>query len=88
MVPGSEKGGFGTQVNGISPNGIVIGVFTDPAGTLHTLLWIDGQPFTADFPKMPYTEAHSMNAQGDFTGAYATDPMGNVHGFLATPKSQ
>ena len=38
-VPGSEKGGFGTQANGINIFLQVVGVYTDPTGMFHGMLW-------------------------------------------------
>lgn len=86
-VAGSEQGGFGTQANGINIHREVVGIFSDPQGNGHGLFWAGGQAFTLDFPGSLFSEAHTINAQGDITGAYATDPTGNtIHGFVAYPK--
>ena len=87
-VPGSEKGGFGTQANGVNNRQEVVGVFSDPQGTFHGLVWTFGQSFILDYPNAPYSECHSINAQGDITGAYITDLSGaNYRGFVAFLKN-
>lgn len=61
-----------------------MGVFTDPQGNFHGLFWAGRQSFTLDYPHMPYSECHSINAQGDITGAYISDLTGpNYRGFVA-----
>ena len=87
FVPGSEAGGFGTQVNGVNDAKKVVGTFTIPSGALAGLVWFRGDYFTLNYPAMPFTELHSINNRGEITGAYATDPFGQFeHGFLAIPK--
>jgi probable HAF family extracellular repeat protein len=84
FVPNSEQGGFGTQANGINNRQEVVGVFTDPTGVFHGMLWMGGQAFTVDVPGVPYTECHSINSRGDITGAYLLDPNGfSYRGFVA-----
>jgi hypothetical protein len=89
FVPGSDAGGFGTQVNGINDEKVVVGVYSDPQGRGHALLWAQGRAFTVDYPGQPFNEAHSINNRGDITGAYINDPHGYpVHGFLAVRKDR
>ena len=87
-MPGSDAGGFGTQVNGINDSNKVVGTFTTPMGSLSGLVWFRGNYFTLNYPAQPFTELHSINNHGEITGAYSTDPSGNsvIHGFVATPK--
>ena len=87
FVPGSEAGSFGTQINGLNNAKKVVGTFTTPAGSLAGLVWFRGEYFTLNYPKMPFTELHSINNRGEITGAFAADPInGPVHGFVAIPK--
>ena len=91
FVPGSDTGGFGTQVNGINNAKKVVGTFTTPSttgfGSLAGLVWFRGDYSTLNYPDMPFTELHSINNHGAITGAYATDPFGqHIHGFVAIPK--
>ena len=66
-----------------------MGVYTDPVGTFHGMLWAGGQAFSIDYPGVPYTELHSINATGDVTGAYIVDPSGeNYRGFVAYRKNR
>ena len=89
QVAGSEKGGFGTQANGVNIFLDVVGVFSDPQGMFHGFLWAGGQPFLLDFPGAPYSEAHSINNHGDVTGAYIVDLSGfNYRGFVAYRKDR
>jgi probable HAF family extracellular repeat protein len=88
FVDGSDKGGFGTQANGINDLGEVVGVFTDQKGVFHGFLWALGQAFSLDFPNVPYTEAHGINIRGDITGAYLPDMSEHsYHGFVAYRKN-
>ncbi len=88
FVPGSDQGGFGTQANGINDFGLVVGIFSDPAGNGHAMLWFRGQAYTVDYPKALFSEAHTINDLGQITGAYIDDdsPTAVTHGFVATPK--
>ena len=84
FVPASDQGGYGTQVNGINDFNTLVGVFSDPTGGVHGLLWVHGQYFSLDYPQALFTEAHVINDRGDITGSYTSDPTGaTVHGFLA-----
>ncbi len=84
--PGAAAEGFGTQISGINIFGEATGV-TYTQGSFNGILWVDGTFFTVNFPGMPYNELHSVSDRGDLTGAYASDPDGQVlHGYLAFPK--
>ena len=53
----------------------------------HGMLWAGGQTFRLDFPGMLYSEAHSIDANGDITGAYIQDLTGpNYRGLVAYRK--
>ena len=85
FVPGSEAGGFGTQVIGLNNSKKVVGTFTTPMRLLAGLVWYRGDYFTLNYPASLFTELHSINNRGEITGAYATDPF-SIHGFVAIPK--
>jgi uncharacterized membrane protein len=86
-VPGSPQGGFGTQVNGINGVKTIVGVFSSPDGNGHGLVWRAGTFYTLDFPGALFSELHCINIDGVITGAYSTDPKGElIHGFVAYPK--
>ena len=84
--PGADKLGFGTQISGVNIFGTAVGTYFDGA-TLHALMWVGGKFFIADVPGTPYNELHAINDRGDITGAYGTDPSGQVlRGFVAFPR--
>jgi hypothetical protein len=81
--PGSAKEGFGTQISGVNIFNVAVGVYFD-GKAFNAMLWQDGKFFTVNFPNTPYNELHSINDRGDVSGAYDTDPSGQVlHGFVA-----
>ena len=84
FVPGSELGGFGTQVNGINNDGTVTGTYTDPSGLGHGLIVKNGVYNSFTIPGSPFSEIHTINAQGDFVGSYFDANFG-AHGFIASP---
>lgn len=82
-VPGSEAGGFGTQVNAVNNKRTAGLVFSDGAGTYHAGLWIGGVVYNVDYPGQAlYNEVNGMNNNGDFTGDYSSDGK-TLTGFLA-----
>ena len=87
FIAGSDQGGLGTQVNGISNFNAVVGVFSDATGYFHGLLWTNGTAYELDYPSAVYNEAHTINDLGVITGSYSTDPTGTlIHGYVAYPR--
>ena len=48
FVPGSDQGGFGTQVVGVNNSGEAVGVFSDSDGLFHGFVYNQGNYFTLD----------------------------------------
>ena len=86
-LPNADMGGLGTQASGLNDLQQVVGVYTDPQGQFHGLFWAGGQSCKLDYPGVPYSENHAINARGDITGAYIVDLTGpNYRGFVAYRK--
>ena len=87
-VPGASDGFFGTQINGINDENVVVGVY-GAGPTLAGMVWTNGRFATLNYPKAGFTELHSINNRGEITGAYSPTPGGQeIHGFLAIPKDR
>lgn len=83
FVPGSDLGGFGTQVVSVNDSGEAVGVYSDSAGNFHGFVYKNGQYLTLDYPGAQiFTELHGINDNGDISGGYF-DPSGVGHGFVA-----
>jgi hypothetical protein len=88
-VPDSDRGGFGTQVNGITNGNVAGGVYSDPSGRFHGFLWSKGKFYRVDCPNKPYSEVNGLNTRGDVTGDYASEKQGNtLIGFVAFRKGR
>jgi uncharacterized membrane protein len=78
-VPGSS----GTRAFGISPQGDIVGSYTNGTGT-HGYLLRDGAFTTIDYPGAATTEAWGINPRGDIIGRYTVRGVPGVRGFLLT----
>ncbi len=71
-----------TQLNDISANEQIIGVYDDAGGNEHGFLQV-GATFTPiDYPGATLTSAWGINSPGQIVGTYF-DSVGIVHGYLA-----
>lgn len=82
LVPGS----LSTAGWDMSPQGNVVGSFTDSSGLHGFLRTADGVYTTIDFPGATATAARGINPGGEIVGWFI-DSNGQ-HGFLAVPTSQ
>lgn len=75
-VPGSNL----TAVWDVGPEGALVGVYRNPAGT-HGFLLEEGEYTSIDYPAAAITRAFGINAGGDIVGSYVSG--GVSHGYLA-----
>lgn len=75
-VPGSNL----TAVWDVAPDGALVGVYRNAAGT-HGFRLQDGEYTSIDYPAATLTRAFGTNAAGDIVGNYVS--AGVVHGYLA-----
>jgi hypothetical protein len=80
LVPGS----LSTEGWDMSPQGNVVGDFTDSSGLHGFLRTADGTYTKIDFPGATATAARGINPGGDIVGWYV-DSNNKTHGFLAVP---
>ena len=73
-----------TQVQGINPEGEMVGLYVDTAGKQHGFLFRRGDFSTIDYPGAIATDARGINRNGDIVGAFTNVPGGppNIHGYL------
>src|SRR6266545_562428 len=76
-VPGSNL----TAVWDVGPEGALVGVYRNSAGT-HGFLLEDGEYTSIDYPAATLTRAFGINAAGDIVGTYVKD--GLARGYLAS----
>ncbi len=75
-VPGSNL----TTAWDVSPDGAIVGVYRDTAGT-HGYVLEEGTFTAIDFPGASATRAFGINARGDIVGTYV-DATGKTRGFV------
>jgi len=73
-----------TQVQGINPEGEMVGLYVDTAGKQHGFLYRRGDFSTIDYPGAIATDARGINRNGDIVGSFTNVPGGppNIHGYL------
>jgi len=73
-----------TQVQGINPEGEMVGLYVDTAGKQHGFLFRRGDFSTIDYPGAIATDARGINRDGDIVGSFTNVPGGppNIHGYL------
>jgi probable HAF family extracellular repeat protein len=76
-------GASGTQALGINNGNVIVGMYTDSAGT-HGFSYSGGNYTAINYPGASATEATGINNSGVIVGTYE-DASGNYHGFMATP---
>jgi uncharacterized membrane protein len=73
-----------TQVQGINPEGEMVGLYVDTAGKQHGFLYRRGDFSSIDYPGAIATDARGINRNGDIVGSFTNVPGGppNIHGYL------
>ena len=77
-------GGVLTQIQGINPEGEMVGLYVDTAGKQHGFLYRRGDFSSIDYPGAIATDARGINRDGDIVGSFTNVPGGppNIHGYL------
>ncbi len=81
-VPGSQF----TDAWDVSPDGAIVGSYTDTSGMTHGYVLQNGGVVSVDFPAATYTSVFGINAGGRIVGRFV-DANGRTHAYVARPMS-
>jgi len=73
FTPIDVPGATNTIPNFINLQGVIVGSYTDSAGTSHGFVLKGGTYTTVDYPDVPGSELSSINDLGEMSGAYCSD---------------
>lgn len=73
FTPFDVPGATSTTPNYINLQGVIVGSYTDSAGTSHGFVLNHGSYTTVNYPGEPGTVLSSVNDLGDFSGFYCSD---------------